>query len=231
MAKITRPEDIVVEYLRANLTDPRTRYTADTDTFTATAGQTAFVLTPTTSSNLVRAIRTVTVDGTTMKKWQEYTIDLKNKTITLLTGATLADVVVITYYASNTGEEWIYPGFPIASMSKTKFPRISLQVINKSGARRGNYSVGIVHDVHFQLDVWTKETYSKTISSISYTEQNLADYLAEQAEYQFISDIDDLYPELYDYVELAFGQMPFDETSQTYRHKQEFMLSGVNIGH
>ena len=55
------PEDIVAEFLRARLTDPRARYTADSDTFAATAAQTTFTLTPTTGTNLVRAITSVTV--------------------------------------------------------------------------------------------------------------------------------------------------------------------------
>ena len=68
MATLSRAEDQVVEFLRAKLTDPRSRHTADSDSFTATASQTVFTLTPTTGSHLVRAITSVTVAGSTQKK-------------------------------------------------------------------------------------------------------------------------------------------------------------------
>ena len=231
MSTLVRPDELVAENLRARLTDPRARYTSETDNFVATAGQTIFTLTPATVTNLVRAIKTVTVDSVIMKKWQDYTIDLKNKQVTLLTGATLSDAVVITYYASAKGEEWIYPGMPIASMGKTKFPRISIQIINKTGTRAGSHSASMYQTSHFQVDVWTKEGYSKTYDGKNHTEQDLADYLGHQIEAVFINYVDDLFPKLYDYSEAAFGEMPFEEESQTFRHKQEFTLSGENVGH
>ncbi len=231
MVILTRPDEIVVEFLKARLTDPRGRYTSSTDNFVATAGQTVFTLTPATVTNLVRAIRTVTVDGTAQSKWQDYTIDLKNKQVTLLTGATLSDAVVVTYYDSASGGDWIYPDMPIATMGKTKFPRVSVEIVNKMGARNGSYQSDISNLVHFQIDVWTKEGYSKTYDGKNYTEQDLAEYLAHQTESAFIDYIDDLYPKLYDYDEAAFNNMSFDEASQTFRHKQEFILSGVNVGH
>ena len=231
MATISRPADIVAEFLRHRVTDPRTRYTAESDSFTATASQTVFTLTPTTGADLVRAIKTVTVAGTAQEKWQEYTMDLASKTVTLATGAALNDSVVITYSASGAGEEWVYPDKPIAKMGKAKFPRVSVRVINKTGDRAGPYTASMVNSVHFQVDVWTKEGYSKTVSGKRYEEQDLADYVGHLIEAAFINYVDDLYPKLYAYSELAFGQVPFDEVSQVFRHKQEFTLSGSNVGH
>jgi len=75
MATLQKPSDIVTEFLRAKITDPRGRYTSDSDTFTATDDQTVFTLTPSTGTHLVRAITAVTVATTAQKKWQEYTID------------------------------------------------------------------------------------------------------------------------------------------------------------
>jgi len=231
MAVLTRPEDIVCEFLRARLTDPRGRYTSENDSFTATASQTDFTLTPTTSY-LVRAITSVTQNSVTLKKWEEYEIDLFSKKIILKTGATVSDAIVVNYYSSSsTNGEWIYPDKPIAPMSKTNFPRISIMIIDKTGERAGPYDASIIHQVHFQIDVWTKKDYSKTYSSKNYEEQDLADYLAHQVENQFIDYVDDLYPKLYDYSEVAFGQANFDEQAQSYRHKQEFLLSGTDVGH
>lgn len=230
MANLTRPDDIVVEFLRARLTDPRSRYTSDSDSFTATAGQTEFVLTPTTNTDLVRAITSVTVAGSAKKKWEEFDVDLKDKKITLKTGASVGQTVVVNYYASASGEEWIYPGMPISRMGKEKFPRISVIIVNKTGDRLGPYDSSVNHSSLVQVDVWTKPKYGATIGGEYYAEQNLADYLGYEIEGAFIDNVDDLYPKLYNYVEAAFGQMPFEEDSQTFRHKQEFTLNGVNVG-
>jgi len=231
MAILKKPNDILVEFLRANLTDPRSRYTADSDTFTATSSQTEFTLTPATSTHLVRAIKSVKSEGTTLEKWGEYDVNLKGKQIVLKTGSTVGDTVVVAYYSSASGDEWIYPDWPIAKMGKTKFPRISVVTINKQGDRNGPYDSSVTHTLHFQIDCWTKEPYSTTIDGEFYTEAKLAEYLSEQVEAELITNINELYPKLYDYSELAFGFAPFEEEPQTFRHKQEFTLSGINVGH
>lgn len=231
MSILTRPDELITEFLKARLTDPRARLTSDSDTFTATASQTEFVLTPTTSSNLVRCITSVTVAGSAKEKWQEYSIDLANKKIVLTTGASAGETVVVAYKTSASGEDWIYPDMPRSDLGKTKFPRISIEVITKTGERNGPYSASVTNLVHFQVDCWTKDGYSKTYSGKNFTKQNLAEYLAHQVEDAFIDYVDDLYPKLYDYDEVAFNNMPFDEESQTYRHKQEFTLNGVDVGH
>ena len=231
MAIIIKPEDIIVEFLRARLTDPRGRHTADSDSFTATSGQTEFTLTPTAAGSLVRAITGVTVASTGKKKWQEYSIDLKAPKVTLETGATTGQTVVVNYLASASGSEWIYPGMPIATMAKSNFPRISVQLVNMTSDRAGPVTAPLIDSVHFQIDVWTKEGYTKTISSEFYTEQKLADYLGERVKEAFGDNIDDLYPKLYDYSGAAFGQMPFEEATHTFRHKQEITLTGLNVSH
>ena len=231
MADLKKPEDIIAEFLRAKITDPRSRYTADSDTFSATSGQTLFTLTPTTATNLVRTITSVTVAAGSQKKWQEYTIDLKAPAITLLTGATTGQEVIVSYSTSASGSEWIYPGMPIGTMAASKFPRISVQIINMTSDRAGPYSAPLKDEVHFQIDTWTKEGYSKTISGEFYTEQKLADYLGERVKEAFADNIDDLYPKLYNYVGVAFGQMPFEEATHTFRHKQENTLNGIDLGH
>lgn len=231
MATLTKPSDIIAEFLRARLTDPRARYTSDSDTFTATAGQTVFTLTPTNASHLVRAITSVTVASVSQKKWQEFTIDLKAPNITQLTGVSENDEVIVNYYTSASGSEWIYPGMPIGTMAASKFPRISVQLINMTSDRAGPATAELIDLAHFQIDCWTKEGYGKTISSEFYTEQKLADYLGERVKEAFADHIDDLYPKLYDYVGVAFGQMPFEEATHTFRHKQENTLNGINLGH
>jgi hypothetical protein len=231
MGILKRPEDIVVEFIRANVSDPRARYTIEDDTFTATSGQTEFVLTPSTVTNLIRCIKEVAVNDVVLYKWQDYKIDLKNKKVILNEGATLNDKVDVEYCCSASGDEWVYPGMPISTMSASKFPRISVSVVNKLGDRLGSYQAPLDNKVLFQVDVWTKEGYKPTYDGELFTEQDLADLVAEEVENAFIEEINDLYPKFYDFVGLAFSQFPFDKDSQTFRHKQEFSLNGVNVGH
>ena len=231
MATLTRPEDVVVEFLRARLTDPRARHTAESDNFVATSSQTAFVLTPATGTDQIRAITGVTVDSVTQLKWEDYTIDLKAKTVTLKTGATEDDAVAINYLSSASGSEWIYPDFPISTLSKTKFPRISVQVIDKDANRNGPYTASVTNRILLQIDCWIKDGYSKTISSKYYAKQDLAEYLGHQVELAFIDNVNDLFDLLYDYEGITFGNLPYEEETQKYRHSQRVVLYGTNVGH
>jgi len=156
---------------------------------------------------------------------------LKTPAITLLTGATTGQTVVVSYSTSASGSEWIYPGMPIGTMAASKFPRISIQLINMTSDRAGPVTAPMADNVHFQIDTWTKECYSKTISSEFYSEQKLADYLGTRIKEAFADNVDDLYPKLYDYVGVAFGQMAFEEKTHTFRHKQEITLNGIDLGH
>ena len=98
----------LLDYFRNNLTDPTSpaRSTAATDTFTATAGQTVFTLTNT----LVKNVReTITVAGVTKRKGYDFSVTYGEgsgaTTVTLNTGATLSDAVVVTYtYGSSMVE-------------------------------------------------------------------------------------------------------------------------------
>lgn len=230
MSDLARADDILCEFLRTNLTDTRSRYTSDSDTFDATASQTVFTLTPTDSSHLVRAIKSVTKNAVTLNKWQDYSIDLLGKTITLSTGATLHDAVIVNYYASGSGGEWIYPGYAVDSLGASKFPRIFVSIINSTADNIGAYDSGVINSIHFQIDVWTKKDYEATISSKLYTEQDLADYFGYKLAGFLKSNVNEMYPKLYDYRGVAFRQLPYEEESQTFRHSQEILLSGVNVG-
>ncbi len=232
MAIIKYPQDIVVELLRCNITDPKSRYSTTSETFTATAGQTNFTINVATSM-IVRAIKKVTLEGTELKKWADYDIDIEiNNTpkVILKTGATLGDELVINYYYSSSGNEWIYPDFPIGQLNSSKFPRISVIQITKSGVRQGTYDSALLNQVHLQIDCWTKDDYSVIIDNKNYTKQALADYLGNLVEKFFCENEDLLYPKLHNYELIDSNPMPYEEDSQTYRHKVEIMLMGENVG-
>lgn len=230
MAELADAKDLIAEFLRANVTDPRDRLTSDSDSFNATGGQTEFVLTPTTAGHQVKAITSVTQEAVAINKWQDYTIDLANKKITLATGATVSDAIVVNYLASVAGNNWIYPDKPVATLGKTNFPRISITLVGITTERLGHYSSDVKDDCHLQIDCWTKDVYSKEISSINYTKQALANYLGQQVKNAFKDNVNDLFPKLWDYKGLVFRDMDFDKKTQTYRHNQEVLLSGTNVG-
>ena len=74
-------EDILVDFIRAHLVDPRARAEAsNTDNVTATAGQTTQVLTP-TSGTTVSCITSLTVNGTAISKWEDYYWDYQNQKV------------------------------------------------------------------------------------------------------------------------------------------------------
>lgn len=113
-------ENELLTYLRNNMTDPSGRGTSKTDTFTATAGQTVFTLTQT----LVKNVSSLTINGTSKYIGYDYTVQYGEgngtTTVTLRTGATLSDTVVIIY---RYGESMIYEGFQRLDSS---LPRISI---------------------------------------------------------------------------------------------------------
>jgi len=90
----------LLDYLRNNLTDPSSRGTDVVDeSFTATASQTAFVLANTLVKNVAEEI---TVEGVTKRKGYDFTVDYGEgsgtTTVTLKTGATADDTVLISYH-------------------------------------------------------------------------------------------------------------------------------------
>lgn len=230
MAELADAKDLVAEFLRARITDPRSRLTSNSDSFTATGGQTEFVLTPATAGHQVKAITSVTQNAVAINKWQDYAIDLANKKITLATGATVSDAMVVNYLASAAGNNWIYPDKPVATLGDSNFPRISITLVGITTDRLGHYSSDVKDDCHFQIDCWTKDGYTPTIGGIYYTKQALANYLGQQIKNAFKDNVNDLFPKLWDYSGLVFRDMDFDKKTQTYRHNQEVLLSGTNVG-
>lgn len=230
MAVLNAVDDILVEFLRAKVTDPRARLATESDSFTATAGQTEFVLTPATAAHLIAAITSVTKNAVALNKWQDYDVDLYNKKVILKTGATLSDAVVVGYRTSASGSEWIYPDFPIAPMGNAKFPRVSVTIVNQTAIRQGPNVSSYLNRIHFQIDVWVKDNYEYTLSGHDYNKQELANYLGTKIELALKDSINELYTKLFDEDGLAFGPFPYDETTQTFRHKQEFVMSAINAG-
>ncbi len=230
MSVLSDSEEIVIEFLRANITDPRGRYSSDSDSFTASAGQTDFVLTPSDDSHLVRAVKSVSVNGNSISKWQDYDVDLRNKKVILGAGASEDDVIVVNYYSSDSGDEWIFPDRPISKLGQDKFPRISVEVMDMNSNRLGNYSAPLGDSPTFKIICHVKDNYNYSVSGKKYSKQGLANYLGYKVKKCFSDSVNELYPKFYDYSGLNWVPLPFDEESQTYMLGQDVQLSGVDVG-
>ena len=94
--------------------------TTTTDNFVATASQTVFTL----SNTLVKNIRSLTVAGVAKTYLFDYTVVWNTGVITLSTGATLSDAVVVNYdYGSS---DKIYPDWPRDDLALDSYPRVSV---------------------------------------------------------------------------------------------------------
>ena len=228
------PEYFIVDFLRNRLTDPRTsrRPTLTSDSFTATASQTDFTLTPTSGTSL-QNVSSVTVAGTAQTKWQDYYIDPRGQNIIFFTGLTVGQAVVVNYYEGTSN--WIYWDKTSKTLSSTSFPRIDVLTISGPGKRLGNYEAPVENAILFQIDVWTKEKSDAqifTIDSQNYTGENLAKYLAFQVMQNFEDHENDLHPALYDYTPTNAipSTMPFDVDYQCHHKIVEFIMSGIKLG-
>jgi len=225
------PKTIIVDFLRKNVTDPRSRISDSGNSFFATAGQTEFQLTPTAGTS-VSHIDYVTVDGVTKTKWQDYYIDFKNEKIIFYTGITLNDPVVVAYGEGTT--DWIYPDKSNKKLNSLAFPRINVLIIGDPGVRLGNYEAPVEAVPRIQIDVWTKEKQDNqifTIDGSKYTGEDLAEYLSYKITEAFEDNEDELFPALYGYDPVGMPpDLPFDDELQCHHKIVELVLRGVSIG-
>ena len=225
------PKTILVDFLRKNVTDPRTRITSNSDSFTATASQTSFSLSPTSGKTLSHII-SVTVDAVASTKWQDYYIDFKNEKIIFFTGLSAAQAVVVTYGEGTTN--WIYPEKANKKLNALAFPRINILVIGTPGSRLGNYEAPVEAVPRIQVDIWAKEKQDNQIFTIdgdSYTGKDLAEYLSYKITEALEDNEEELFPALYGYDPVGMPpDLPFDEELQCHHKIVEFLCRGLKLG-
>ena len=221
------PKQIIVEFLRHRMTDPRARAeTSQTEEFNG--GGKTFSLTPTAGS--VSCITGITVDGSDVEKWKDYYIDFQNEKVIFYSNtAGGTDNVDITYKRGLTN--WIYPGKAKSSLGTTSFPRLNVVKVGGVGERLGQYDSNIESALHFQIDVWAKENYIKTINSVKYEGDKLAEYLGYQVTKAFEDYISDLHPQLYNYRLVGSPRdMGFNVEYQCFHIIVEVELKGIDVG-
>ena len=225
------PKTILVDFLRKNVTDPRGRITSTSDSFTSTASQTSFSLSPTSGKALSHII-SITVDGTTKIKWQDYYFDFKKEKVVFFTGLTVGAAVIITYGEGETN--WIFPDKPNKKLTALSFPRINIFVVGNPGARLGNYEAPVEAVPRIQVDIWTKEKQDNQIFKIdgnNYTGEDLAEYIAYKITEAFEDNESELFPALYGYDPVGMPpDLPFDDELQCHHKIVEFICRGLDIG-
>lgn len=222
-------EDIVTDFLRVYLTDPRNR-AEDTEpqTFNPSLDDTEIILNaPTTGS--VSCITNVTINGVTKKKWVDYYWDYQNRKLTFYNSFAGTEEVIITYKYGTTN--WIYSDKPDEELSATSFPRISLFSVSGGGSRVGNYEAPIQSSPVIQIDIWSKDGYIANYNSRKYSNNYLTRYLGNQITKSFEDNEEDLFPLLYDYQIINGPRVaPYSYEYQAFHSVVEVTFNGLNLG-
>lgn len=225
------PKTIIVDFLRKNVTDPRSRISTTSDSFTATALQKEFQLTPTAGKTLSHII-SVTVASATQSKWEDFYIDFKSQKVIFFTGVTLSAAVVISYGESE--KNWIFPRMPNTKLNALSYPRMNVNVVSSPGSRLGNYEAPVEGVTRYQIDIWAKEKQNAqifTIDSLKYTGEDLVEYLSYKITKAFEDNEDELFPALYGYDPVSMSpDLPFVDELQCHHKVVEFIARGLDIG-
>lgn len=226
MSPTLSPKDVIVDFLRANLVDPRARAEAST-TQEFDGGSTDFSLTAPSGS--VSAVTAVTVDGTAQVKWKDYRYDKQNQKVIFFSNtAGGTDNVDITYKYGTSN--WIYPDKPLTTLGSTSFPRVNVLVVDGTGDRLGSVRSDVQSTVIYQIDFWAKEDDIFTISSIKYSGDQLAEYIGLKAIEAFRSSAEDVHPPMFNYKPGYLRDLPFDVELQSHHKVFELEMNSINIG-
>jgi len=222
-------EDIVTDFLRCYLTDPRARAeTLNSDSITATAGQTEITLSP-TSGTTVSCITSLTVNGVAKDKWKDYYWDYQNQKVTFYTALSLNDAVVINYKEGSSN--WIYSDKPDENLAANSFPRINVFTVSAPGRRIGQYTAPVESSILLQIDIWSKDRYTATVNNRTYSNEYLIRYYGHQIIKAFEDNEKSLFPVLYNY-QLISGprNAPYSIRYQAYHGIVEINVKGLRSG-
>lgn len=229
------PETVLVEFLRTKLTDPRSRdTTTNTETFSGDGSTTEFSLSV-PAGNHLSAITSLQVGGSAVDKWKDYDIDLQNKKVTFDTApATGTDNIEITY---KYGDNWIDWRRPSDSNDRGLFkdeadwPRIIITITGGPSNPLGQRGADQEDVLLVTIEARAKEDYYPTIAGTKYNSTALCDYLVRQCKKYLRTDIEDMYPVLYDFRVLTQPRsLEFDVRLQTEISAMDLQLRGINTG-
>ena len=221
------PKNVLVDFLRNRLTDPRNR-AENLTTENFDGGGTEFSLSP--PEGTVSCISSVKVGSVEQTKWKDYYIDFQNQKVIFYSSTSGgSNNIKINYKYGTTN--WIYPDKAKKTLSKTSFPRINVLVVGGAGERLGQYNSDVESATHFQIDVWAKEDQIFTINSVKYGGNKLTEYIAHQIMAAFRSYEDDLFPALYNYTPVGVPRdLGFNQEMECFHTVVECELKGINVG-
>jgi hypothetical protein len=97
--------------------------TTKTDTLSGDGSETEFDLTETNPKN----VRSVTVDGAVLTRYEDYTVDYSTAKVTFTTAPSNDTDNIEIEYDYGTGDK-IYPDFPRTDLSINSYPRIAISI-------------------------------------------------------------------------------------------------------
>ena len=216
------PKDFITDFLHTNLEDPRGRLSNNSETFSL--GSTAYSLTATSGKAL--AITSLTVGGVAKTKWTDYFWDYQNEKV-IFTSATTGEVIV-NY---KQGTAWIYPDKPLTSLSETSFPRINILDSGGTDLPLGQLESPTEDSRAYQVDVWVKKDFIYTLNDHKYSNNSLADYVAEKAKKSFRLFESQLVPSFYNARALTTPQdLGYDDEFQCFHKVFIIELNSIDIG-
>ena len=233
------PEQIIVDFLRVKLTDPRGRgesngsYNVD-----AVSGQLIYPLTAPSGS--VQCVTRVVVDGDDLVKWKDYYVDMRNQSIILLNEPNPGDAIE-TRFKYGT-KSWIFDSKKKISKSTgttgglkfDDYPRIIVKSAAGTDERLGRFNCEVESTMLFQIDCWAKEKQNSQVFTIDgnmYAGDALAKYFIWKAKQAFEDYEGDLHPVLYDYKCMNLPkELPFDGATQSFHFNIDIILKGLSMG-
>lgn len=225
------PEDIIADFLRVRLTDPRARAEAtESQTFNPGNGDTVITLAVPTSGS-VSCITGVTIDAvsTGAKKWLNYYWDYQNTTLTFFSAFAGTEEVIVTYKYGT--KNWIYSDKPDDELGADAFPRVSIFNVTNAGVRMGQYEAPVEGSPVLQIDIWSKDGYNVTIDSRKYSNNYITRYLGNQITKAFENNEEDLFPVLYNYRAVNGPRnAPYSEEYQAFHSIVEVNFKGLRLG-
>lgn len=227
MAIIVEPADVVAEIIRSEVAEPDrkdlgTRQIPTSETFTASASQTTFVL-----SQFPQCINSVSVDGSDQQKYLDFDIDLRNKKVVLKTALSGGESVVVSY---DYGSTWVYPDKPRVDLNKDSYPRISVWTLSEPMTELGMGESNFRSSISLQIEVIAYKDMITEINDDSYEGQQLCDYLARRIVNALKTWRTKYYPALdsFDLVDSFPGK--WDEDYGVFKRVMEVRFKGFNVG-
>jgi len=179
MAETMRTRELeFINSLRAKILDPEGRGSSETDTFTASPGQTVFIL----SETMVKYVSSVTVNGVPKYIGYHYTVVLgegSDKTdVNFKEGLSGGDTVVINYHS---GQTILYEGFQRLNSSLPRMSMILNTAVSEMISIGENGEMGggkqKFWNVNYQIEV--RSAYAKQLKNLLNNLSNVIDGLRQ----------------------------------------------------